>query len=145
MSTTDKTNTQPTKIYRDTEVAGLFSTPPSSRVVVDSKKYGKIEFEVKPMDNEIYAEMGNAMDGKDIDINNMKTMDGLKAFGSIYYPAMKVVFPKCCISPKVINGESTDKSVIQVSKMALDVAIPLLEEIMKISGLASKDDEDRKN
>ncbi len=118
------------KITEGEQIKGLFKRPSSGPVTVDSKKYGIIKFVIKPMDNDIYAKMGEVMDGKGIDLNTLSQIEGLKVFSSMYYPAMRVVFPACCITPKVIDGSSTDSAVLCVKDIPMIVCLELIQQIM---------------
>lgn len=137
---------QEKKTYAGDEVKGLFPSPISQIVEIESEKYGIIKFEVLPMDNETYAKMGQAM--IDVGSINPDRTDGLASiatFGKMYYPMMKVIFPMCCVNPKVIDGVSTDKATISVKNMPMDVCTLLFLKILNISGLTQEADEERKN
>lgn len=133
------------KLTEGEQVKGLFSRPSSVDITLRTKKYGDIKFVIRPMDNDIYAKMGEVMDGKGLDLNKLTQLEGLKVFSSMYYPAMKVIFPACCITPKVIDGESTDKSVLCVKEIPMEVCLELFQHIMEASGLSEKEEENRKN
>ncbi len=127
-------------------IAGLFPAPVSEKVKVDWKDK-VLEFEVVKMDNETFARIGDKIKITDIDLGNAKDslLGGMKVISDLYWPALKVVLPKCCISPKVIDGESTDPKVISVNRLGLDVGIILLDKIMALSGLGEIPEEERKN
>ncbi len=133
------------KTLKGTEIGGLFSTPSNSFLTVESEKYGKLEFEVRPMNNDVYSRMGAAMNTNNVDTTKIDGLASLKVFSEVYYPAIKVVFPYCCISPKMIDGMSSDKSVISVADVPMDVCLDLFSQIMDISGLSSKAEEKQKN
>ncbi len=133
------------KVTEGEQIKGLFSRPSSVDVVIKSKKYGDMKFVIKPMNNDVYARMGSAMDGKGVDLNNLSTVDGLKIFSTMYYPAMKVVFPACCITPKVIDGETTDQTTLCLQDMPMEVCMELFQQIMEHSGLSDVEEVDRKN
>ncbi len=132
------------KITKGEDLGGLFSTPSSSLIIVETDKYGKLEFEVRPMNNDVYAKMGAAMNTNNVNTNKIEGLASLKVFSEVYYPAIKVVFPYCCINPKVIDGKSSDKSVIDVTEMPMDICMDLFAQIMDISGLSAKADEEIK-
>ncbi len=133
------------KVTEGEEISGLFERPSSLDIVLKTEKYGDIKFVIKPMNNDVYARMGDAMNGKGIDLNNLTSLDGLKVFSMMYYPAMKVVFPECCIKPKVIDGETTDKAVLCIQNMPMEVCMELFQQIMEVSGLSDKEEKFRKN
>ncbi len=133
------------KVTEGEQIKGLFKRPSSVPITIESKKYGTLKFVVRPMDNDIYAKMGEVMDGKGIDLNKLSQIEGLKVFSSMYYPAMRVVFPACCITPKVIDGISTDNSVLCVKDMPMEICLELFQQIMEASGLSEKEEENRKN
>ncbi len=137
----EKTN----KVTEGEQIKGLFERPSSVDIVLHTKKYGDMKFVITPMNNDVYARMGDAMNGKGIDLNNLTSVDGLKIFSTMYYPAMKVVFPACCTSPKIIDGVSTDKSVLCIQDMPMEVCMELFQQIMEHSGLSEKEEVDRKN
>lgn len=140
------TELKPTsKVTEGEQIKGLFSRPSSVDIVIKSKKYGDMKFVIKPMNNDIYARMGDAMHGEGIDLNKLTQIDGLKIFSSMYYPAMKVVFPACCVTPNIIDGESSDKSVLCIQDMPMEICMELFQQIMEVSGLSDKEEEDRKN
>lgn len=125
-------------------IAGLFPAPVSEKVSVD---WGDkvLEFEVVRMDNETFARIGDKINAG-LDLESIKgALGGMKVISDLYWPALKVVLPKCCISPKVIDGESTDPKVISVNRLGLDVGIILLDKIMALSGLGEVAEEKRKN
>ncbi len=127
-------------------IAGLFPAPISEKVKVDWKDK-VLEFEVVRMDNETFARIGDKIKINDVDLKNASDslLGGMKVISDLYWPALKVVLPKCCISPKVIDGESTDPKVISVNRLGLDVGIILLDKIMALSGLGEIPEEERKN
>ena len=133
------------KVTEGSEIKGLFSRPESIPITVSSEKYGKIKFVIRPMNNDVYAQMGEVMKSDNLDLNKLKNIDGLKVFSSMYYPAMKVVFPYCCIMPKVIVGDSTEKTTINIANMPMDVCLGLFEQIMQASGVSEAGEESRKN
>jgi len=134
-----------TKVYEGSEIKGLFSRPQSVEVIVKNKKHGDIKFTVRPMNNDIYASMGQAMKSEGLDLEKLTQLDGLKVFADVYYPAMKVVFPYCCINPKVVDGVSTDPETLSLTDVPMDVLMDLFNEIMSISGLSDKEEQKRKN
>jgi len=69
----------------------------------------------------------------------------LKVFSNVYYPAMKIVFPYCCISPKVVDGISKEEGTLELKHIPMDVAMDLFNQIMNSSGLSKADIEERKN
>ena len=137
--------TKPEKTYEGAQIKGLFSRPQSVDVVIKNKKYGNVKFVIRPMNNDIYASMGEAMKSGGIDLEKVSQLDGLKVFANVYYPAMKAVFPYCCITPKVTVGVSTDEGTLNIADVPMDVAMELFNEIMAVSGLSDKETENRKN
>jgi len=136
------------KVIKTTEgeqIKGLFERPSSVDIIVKSKKYGNMKFVNKPMNNDIYARMGDAMKGEGINLDKLTSLDGLKVFSAMYYPAMKVIFPACCITPEVIDGVSTDKGKLCIQDMPMEVCMELFQQIMEASGLSEKEELDRKN
>lgn len=132
------------KITTGDQIKGLFSKPSSSVVTVETKKFGTLKITVKPMDNDVYARMGEVMKTGGIDLLNPKS-DGMKAFSSVYYPAIKVVLPECCIEPKIIDGVSTDAAVLSVKDIPPEVCMDILNAIMDISGLGPDSEKEIKN
>lgn len=135
---------QEPKVFAGDKIGALFEKPQSSSIEIVNKQYGKLVFEVRPMNNDVYSSMGIAMRSEGIDIEKIDDLNGLKLFANVYYPAMKVVFPYCCINPKVIDGVSTDKSTLSVKDIPMDVAMELYTRIMESSGLSDKGDAERK-
>ncbi len=133
------------KLTEGEQIKGLFERPSSVDIVLHTKKYGDMKFVIRPMNNDIYARMGDAMNGKDINLDKLTSIDGLKIFSAMYYPAMKIVFPACCISPKVIDGITTDNSMLCIQDMPMEVCMELFQQIMENSGLSDKEEVDRKN
>ncbi len=133
------------KVTEGEQIKGLFERPSSVDILVKSKKYGDMKFVIRPMNNDVYAQMGNAMEGKGVDLNNLSTIDGLKIFSTMYYPAMKVVFPACCITPKVVDGVTTDKAILCLQDMPMEVCMDLFQQIMESSGLSETEEINRKN
>lgn len=125
-------------------VADLFPEFKSEKVTVEWNDK-EVEFEVMPIDNETYSLIGDKIKISDVDFENSKnSLVGMKALSDMYYPAIRVVLPKCCVTPKVIDGVSTDKKVLPVNRIPLDVCIQLLDKILKMSGVLGKAIEDRK-
>lgn len=125
-------------------IAGLFPDP-SSEVVEVEYKNQILKFEVMPMDNETFAQIGDKIKLGNINLEDMKgSLAGMKLVSDLYWPALKVVLPICCISPRMIDGISTDKAVISVNRIKLEVGIELLDKIMAMSGLGEEKAENRK-
>ncbi len=144
--TSDKTmSTENNKIIKGNEIGGLFSKPQSVTITVKSEKYGNLEFECRPMNNQVYAEMGSAMNTSNVKTENLEGLSALKVFGEIYYPAIKVVFPYCCVNPKIINGVSSDPKVISIDNVPMEICMDLFAQLMDASGLSEKADLERKN
>ncbi len=133
------------KVHSGDDIAGLFSRSSSSDVEVKSKKYGTLKFNVRPMTNAIYAKMGDVIKSTGMDIANLHGIDGLKVFSDVYYPAIKVVFPYCCISPKVVDGTSTEKGALEIDNIPPEICIDLFSQIMRVSGISEEAEEIRKN
>lgn len=133
------------KEYSGEAIKGIFSRPQSIFITIETKKYGNVKFEVRPMNNDIYAQMGTAMKSTGVDLKNISNLDGLKIFGDVYYPAMKIVFPYCCINPKVVDGPSTDQTTLSLTDIPMEVAMNLFNQIMTESGLSDEAEEERKN
>ena len=128
-------------------IAGLFPAPPPATVQVEYD--GKIlEFEVEALDNETFAKIGDKIKINNINLDiktSESSLAGMKIISDLYWPALKVVLPKCCVSPKMIDGISTDPNVISVNRIKLEVGIELFDKILEISGLGTKNEKDRKN
>lgn len=133
------------KTYEGSQIKGLFSRPQSVSITVEHETYGNIKFVVKPMNNDIYARMGDVMKETGIDIQNVNDIDALKVFSHVYYPAMKVVFPYCCIRPAIVDGVSKDDATLSLAEIPMDVCMDLFNQIMNASGLSKADTEERKN
>lgn len=142
---TEKQTTNNDKITEGSEIRALFKRPDSTPVVIETEDYGKVKFVLRPMNNDVYAQMGAVMDGKGLDLEKISGVDGLKVFSTMYYPAMKVVFPYCCVSPKVIDGDATDPSIIPIKDLPFDVCLELFRHIMDVSGISEKAEKNRKN
>ncbi len=142
----EKANKVEKQIISGDGIAGLFPAPVSEKIKIDWKDK-VLEFEVVKMDNETFARIGDKIkiDNMDLKNANDSLLGGMKVISDLYWPALKVVLPKCCISPKVIDGESTDPKVISVNRLGLDVGIILLDKIMALSGLGEIPEEERKN
>jgi hypothetical protein len=97
-----------------------------------SIKDGEAEykFNVKPLSARILA-LANTR-GETID---MDSKDDLAIFAKKLYPMMEVVFPACCIVPKVSLEETKDEDTIWIEEIPMSVSSKLLEEILHISGL----------
>jgi hypothetical protein len=129
------------------DIAGLFPAPSTSKILVPFKDK-ELEFEVMPLDNATFAQIGSTITINEKDLKLAQeggNMAGIKVISDMYYPAIKVVLPKCCISPRVIDGVSTDPKVIPVDRLDLAVEILLLDKIMAISGLDPAEEQERKN
>ena len=126
-------------------IKGLFSTPTTTDIIVKNKQYGNLKFKVRPMTNEIYAKMGEAMKSKGIELDKTNLIDGLKVFAQVYYPAMKVVFPYCCLDPKIMEGVSTDSSTLDLNTVPMDILMELFNQLMAVSGLTDDKEKERKN
>lgn len=137
-------STEADKVYSGEQIKGLFSRPQSFGITIEHETYGKIKFECKPMNNDIYARMGEAMKVTGLDIENTSNIDALKVFSNVYYPAMKVVFPFCCLDPKVVDGISSDNSTLELVNMPMDVCMELFNKILAGSGLGDAEEEKRK-
>jgi hypothetical protein len=126
------------------ELAGLFPAPPSEKVKIEYD--GKfLEFEVMPLDNEVFAQIGDSLKMNNIDFEaNINAIAGMKVVSDLYWPAIKVVLPKCGVNPKFINGVSTDVNTMSVNRLPLEVAIELFDKILDLSGLGKKGKEERK-
>ena len=134
------------KVYSGNQIKGLFSRPQSIEVIVEHKTYGTIKFLVKPMNNDIYAQMGLAMkENTNTSVDNVNNIDALKVFANVYYPAMKVVLPYCCVSPAVVDGVSKDDSILSLTDIPMEVTMDLFNQIMATSGLTAEGEEERKN
>lgn len=133
------------KVTEGEQIKGLFERPSSVDITIESKKYGTMKFVIRPMNNDVYARMGESMKGEGINLDKLTSIDGLKVFSAMYYPAMKVIFPACCISPKIIDGVSSDKSVLCIQDMPMEVCMELFQQIMEASGLSEKEEISRKN
>ena len=132
------------KIISGTDIGAIFSKPESVDIFVKDKKHGKLKFHVRPMTNEVYARMGNVMKMEGVNLKTPSELENLKIFGQVYYPAMKEVLPYCCLDPKVISGDSTDKSEISVSNIPIAIGIELLMKLLEISGLSDDAEVERK-
>jgi len=132
------------KVIEGAQVKGFFSHPDSVDIFIKNKG-NKIKFVVRPMNNDVYANMGEVMKSEGVDLDKLTSLDGLKVFANVYYPAIKVVFPYCCVAPKVIVGVSTDSATLSIADIPMDVCMDLFNELMKISGLSEKEVENRKN
>ena len=133
------------KTYEGSQIKGLFSRPQSVDITVVHETYGNIKFVVKPMNNDIYARMGDVMKETGIDIQNVNDIDALKVFSHVYYPAMKVVFPYCCIAPKIVDGPSKDDDTLSLADIPMDIAMDLFNQIMNASGLSKQAQAEIKN
>ena len=142
---TEEKKDLPVKTFEGSQIKGLFSRPQSVDIVVEHETYGNIKFVIKPMNNDIYAQMGDAMKASGVDLENINNIDALKVFSNVYYPAMKIVFPYCCITPKVVDGISKDEATLELTNMPMDVCMELFNQIMENSGLSKKAEEERKN
>lgn len=135
-----------TKIFEGSQIKGLFSKPKSVDLIVESETYGNIKFVVRPMNNDIYAQIGDVMKSMSTDsISDPNDIDALKVFSNVYYPAMKVVFPYCSIEPKIVDGTSTDQESLSLKDIPIEVCMSLFKQIMDASGLSKEDEETRKN
>ncbi len=144
--TSDKTmSTENNKVTKGNEIGVLFTKPQSVTITVKSEKYGNLEFECRPMNNEVYAAMGSAMNTSNVKPDNLDGLSSLKVFGEIYYPAIKVVFPYCCLNPKIINGVSSDPKVISIENVPMEICMDLFAQLMDASGLSGQAEEERKN
>ena len=132
------------RVYTGADMKGLFSRPSSTDIEIDSK-HGKLKFVVRPMNNDIYAKMGEAMKPNDIDLKKITEIEGLKVFSNVYYPALKVVLPYCCIDPQMIDGVSTDEKTLSIQDVPMDVQMELFNKIMEVSGISDKAEDARKN
>ncbi len=126
-------------------IAGLFPAPPSLKVDIEFE--GKIlQFEVDQLDNETFAKIGDKIKISNVNLDEVKgSLAGMKMISDLYWPALKVVLPKCCINPKFIDGVSTDPKVISVNRLKLEVGIELFDKILAASGLGKQAEQDRKN
>ena len=138
-------STEADKVYSGEQIKGLFSKPLSFDVTIEHETYGKIKFVCKPMNNNVYAQMGEAMKASGIDIENANNLEALKVFGSVYYPAMKIVFPFCCLDPKITAGTSTDNKTLELANVPMDVCMDLFNQILSGSGMGDKAEKTRKN
>ncbi len=142
---TEEKKDLPVKTYEGSQIKGLFSRPQSVDIVVKHETYGNIKFVIRPMNNDIYARMGEAMKASGIDVENVSNIDALKVFSNVYYPAMKIVFPYCCITPKIIDGISKEEGTLSLTDVPMDVLMDLFNQIMENSGLSKKSEDERKN
>lgn len=133
------------KTYEGSQIKGLFSRPQSVNIIVEHETYGNIKFVIKPMNNDIYAQMGDAMKASGVDLENINNIDALKVFANVYYPAMKIVFPYCCITPKIVDGTSNEDGTLSLADIPMDVCMELFNQIMNESGLSKAKEEERKN
>ena len=80
-----------------------------------------------------------------VDLQDVNDVDALKVFANVYYPAMKIVFPYCCMTPKVIDGISTDEATLSIADIPMDICMDLFNQIMTNSGLSKAAEEEIKN
>lgn len=141
----DPSKVEETKTYEGSQIKGLFSRPQSVDITVEHETYGNIKFVIRPMNNDIYARMGEAMKETGVDLQDVNDVDALKVFANVYYPAMKIVFPYCCMTPKVIDGISTDEATLSIADIPMDICMDLFNQIMTNSGLSKAAEEEIKN
>ena len=128
-------------------IAGLFPAPPTAKIKIDYQDK-ILEFEIQPLDNETFAKIGDKIKINNIDFDlaeSKNSLVGMKIVSDLYWPALKIVLPKCCVNPRMIDGISTDPKVISVNQIKLEVGIALFDKILQVSGLGTDNDESRKN
>lgn len=132
------------EVISGNDIVNLFPTAPSSKIKVEHD--GKLlEFEVIPLDNTTFANIGDKIKITNVDITaSDSTLAGMKIISDLYWPAIKVVLPKCGVNPKFIDGLSTDPNTIPIEKIKLSVAVALLDQILIISGLGTEKELERK-
>ena len=124
------------KIVQGSDFNGLFKDPVSEKIEIEAKGTTYV-FDIKPINNRIYAKVGDEIKLNGIDFeNNPDTLIGLKFISDVYYPALRVILPECCIMPKFIDGVSTDPNVISVDNLPMEIAVPLFDKLMMKSGLS---------
>ena len=131
------------KVYSGNEIEGLFSLHQSNELIVDFKGK-KVKFVVRPMNNNIYSQIGDAIKSLGVDLDNENPLDGFKLFSNVYYPALKVVFPYCCVSPKVNDGPSTEPGVLNLETIPIPTCMKLFHLIMGLSGVSEEKEKERK-
>jgi len=127
-------------------IAALFPAPRSETVEIQYK--GKLlKFEVMPLSNETFAQVGDKIKISNINLDleqHKDSLAGMKLISDLYYPAIRVVLPKCGVNPRFIDAVSTDPKVIQVDRLALEVEIELFDKILALSGIGSEKEAERK-
>ena len=119
-------------------------------VKIDHEELGKLEFTIKPMSAKLLAQV--TLIAKDLDISTKKEkkeegvdegdMKAVASFGQVVYPMCEILLPKCCVSPKVSLEETTEKGVLWIEKIPVEILIELFEGIYSVIVTNTKKKED---
>ncbi len=124
------------KVYSGGEILKNFFKEPETRKIIVKHEGKSLEFIVKPMDNDTYVQMSAKLKNmNDFDDDEDQGLRFLETFGEHYYPAMKIIFPKCCINPKVSLTDRSD--ALQISRLPISVCSDLFLKILSMSGLTA--------
>jgi len=136
-------------------VVKLRKSVANKKVTIKDDEGGDLEFTIRPLSTFELAENAdtfqNVPKGMDLDHpEKLGSGDQLKLASTVLIPMIKTFVPLCAVDPIITNDEKDPRlqqevNILHMRNLPINVAGQLFNEILSVSGLGKKADEDRKN
>lgn len=131
------------------DIDALVALSSTRSVIIKHDKLGDLTFSIKPMSAKMLAKvaiMAKGLQGLtknegEIVNEHDENLQQIGSFGEVIYPMCEVMFPVCCISPKISLKKSSEADTIWIEDLPIDLINSLFEKVYTMAG-NTKEQED---